>query len=166
MWMAWPVALVSELVEAFLARHRVDEATRKKLRTQLRYATRSFGERRLETLQPIELDVWRSQLPALSAHYIFRAFRQVLEYAVSMQLLEANPTARIRNTRAARRSDLRELGAGGGDCGRARPRVTRRSRRCSSAPACVPKSYGRSSAVTSMSTRAFSAFSVSIRTAP
>jgi integrase len=95
------------LVDAFLARHRVDEATRKKLRAQLRYATRSFGGRRLETLQPIELDVWRSQHPALSAHYIFRAFRQVLEYAVSMQVLEANPTARIRNTRAARRSELR-----------------------------------------------------------
>jgi integrase len=101
------IGTVAELVEAFLARHRVDEATRKKLRTQLRYATRSFGERRLESLQPIELDVWRSQLPALSAHYIFRAFRQVLEYAVSMQLLEANPTARIRNTRAARRSEMR-----------------------------------------------------------
>jgi integrase len=101
------IGTVGELVEAFLARHRVDEATRKKLRTQLRYATRSFGERRLETLQPIELDVWRSQLPALSAHYIFRAFRQVLEYAVSMQVLEANPTARIRNTRAARSGELR-----------------------------------------------------------
>jgi integrase len=101
------IGTVAELVEAFLARHRVDEATRKKLRTQLRYATRSFGERRLETLEPIELDVWRSQLPALSAHYIFRAFRQVLEYAVSMQLLEVNPTVRIRNTRAASRSEMR-----------------------------------------------------------
>ena len=34
--------------------------------------------RRIETLQPIQLDLWRAQLPALSAHYIFRAFRQVL----------------------------------------------------------------------------------------
>jgi integrase len=52
-------------------------------------------------LQPIELDVWRSTLPHLSAHYIFRAFRQVLEYAVAMGVLDANPAARIRNTRAA-----------------------------------------------------------------
>jgi integrase len=52
-------------------------------------------------LQPIELDVWRSQLPARSAHYIFRAFRQVLEYAVAMGLLDANPTSRIRNVRAS-----------------------------------------------------------------
>jgi integrase len=55
----------------------------------------------LDTLQTIELDVWRSQLPPLSAHYIFRAFRQVLEYAVDMGLLKQNPTARIRNVRAA-----------------------------------------------------------------
>jgi integrase len=101
-----PIGTVSELVEAFLARHRVDEATRKKLRAQLKHATRAFGERPLETLQPIELDVWRSQLPALSAHYIFRAIRQVLEYAVSMQLIESNPTARIRNTRAAVRREM------------------------------------------------------------
>ena len=95
-----PIGTVSGLVDAFLARHRVDEATKRKLRAQLKHATTAFGDRRLETLQPIELDVWRSKLPALSAHYIFRAFRQVLEYAVAMKLIDANPTARIRNTRA------------------------------------------------------------------
>jgi len=63
----------------------------------LNHATAEFGDRRIETLKPIELDVWRSQLPARSAHYMFRAFRQVLEY-VAMGLLDANPTARIRNT--------------------------------------------------------------------
>ncbi|MGH3039594.1 MAG: hypothetical protein ACRDLZ_09380 [Gaiellaceae bacterium] len=52
-------------------------------------------------MQPIELDVWRSTLPALSAHYIFRTFRQVLEYAVAMGVLDANPASRIRNSRAA-----------------------------------------------------------------
>lgn len=52
-------------------------------------------------MQPIELDVWRSTLPALSAHYLFRAFRQVLEYAVAMGLLDVNPTSRIKNTRAS-----------------------------------------------------------------
>jgi integrase len=98
---ALPIGTVEELVDAFLARHRVDEATLRKLRSQLRHATTAFGERRPETLQPIELDLWRSQLPALSAHYIFRAFRQVLEYAVAMGLLERNPTARIRNVRAS-----------------------------------------------------------------
>jgi integrase len=66
----------------------------------LKHAKDGFGDRRLETLQPIELDVWRSTLPARSAHYMFRAFRQVLEYAVAMGLLDVNPTARIRNVRA------------------------------------------------------------------
>jgi integrase len=94
------ISTVTELVEAFLARHRVDEATRRKLRTQLKHATTAFGDRDLRTLQPIELDVWRSGLPARSAHYIFRAFRQSLEYAVAMGLLDVNPTGRITNTRA------------------------------------------------------------------
>jgi integrase len=101
------VSSIAGLVEAFLARHRVDEATTRKLRTQLKHAVRAFGDRRPETLQPIELDVWRSQLPALSAHYIFRAFRQVLEYAVQMGLIDENPTSRIRNNRAAVRRDMR-----------------------------------------------------------
>jgi len=95
------IATVSDLVEAFLQRHRVDEATKRKLRAQLKHAKDAFGDRRLETLQPIELDVWRSTLPALSAHYLFRAFRQVLEYAVAMGLLGQNPTSRIKNTRAS-----------------------------------------------------------------
>jgi integrase len=101
------VTTVSELVEAFLARHRVDEATLRTLRFRLNHALGAFGDRRIETLQPIELDVWRWQLPPLSAHYIFRAFRQVLEYAVAMGLLAINPTARIRNTRAASRREQR-----------------------------------------------------------
>jgi integrase len=104
-----PVALstVEELVDAFLTRHRVDEATLRTLRFRLNHATAAFGERSIETLTPIELDVWRSQLPALSAHYIFRAFRQVLEYAVAMGLVETNPTARIRNVRAT--ADRRQI---------------------------------------------------------
>jgi integrase len=73
----------------------------------LKYATAAFGDRTLASLQPIELDVWRSTLPALSAHYIFRSFRQVLEYAVAMEALHANPAARIRNTRAA--AERREM---------------------------------------------------------
>jgi integrase len=53
------------------------------------------------------LDVWRSQLPALSAHYIFRAFRQVLEYATALGLLDSNPATRVRNTRAEVRREQR-----------------------------------------------------------
>lgn len=101
------ISTVAELVEAFLARYRVDEATKRTVRARLKYATGSFGGRPLRSLQPIELDVWRSTLPALSAHYIFRSFRQVLEYAVAMGVLDANPASRIRNTRAA--AERREM---------------------------------------------------------
>jgi integrase len=92
---------VSELVDGFLARHDVDTATKRKLRSQLGHAVRSFGDRPLDTLTSLELDVWRSQLPARSRHYFFRAFRQTLEYAVGMGLLDSNPTARIRNRQAS-----------------------------------------------------------------
>src|SRR5688572_15623877 len=40
-----PIGTVSELVDAFLARHRVDQATTRKLRTQLKHATVAFGDR-------------------------------------------------------------------------------------------------------------------------
>lgn len=92
---------VAQLVDAFLARHRVDESTKRKLRSQLRHPVNAFGDRPIVTLTALELDVWRSTLPARSAHYIFRALRQTLEYAVAMGLLEQNPTARIKNTRAS-----------------------------------------------------------------
>jgi hypothetical protein len=51
------VSTVSELAEAFLARHRVDEATLRTLGFRLNHAVAAFGERRIETLQPIGLDV-------------------------------------------------------------------------------------------------------------
>jgi hypothetical protein len=125
-----PIDTVADLVHAFLARHRVDAATTKKLRAQLKHATGAFGDRRLETLQPIELDVWRSGLPVRSAHYVFRAFRQALEYAVAMGLLDANPTARIRNVRASvtpARSFRSSRGSGSKRSARSSTRGTRRS---------------------------------------
>lgn len=143
---------VDALVDAFLVRHRVDEATKRKLRSQLRHARDAFGDRTLESLQPIELDVWRSTLPALSGHYVFRAFRQVLEYAVAMGLLDRNPTARIKNVRASvdTRNDQRRSSRGSRSTGSS-PRSTRASRRspsCLSAPASGPKSCSRSNAAT------------------
>ena len=51
------VSTVSELAEAFLARHRVDEATLRTLGFRLNHAVAAFGERRIETLQPIDA-VW------------------------------------------------------------------------------------------------------------
>lgn len=94
------IPTVSEIVTSFLATHEVDPATTSKLRYELVHATRAFGDRRIDTLQTAEIAAWRSTLPALSRHQLFRSFRQVLEQAVTWQMLDRNPTDRIRNRRA------------------------------------------------------------------
>lgn len=93
------VPTVSELVSRFLETHEVDPATTDKLRYELRHATREFGEKRISELRTPDLATWRSTLPARSRHQLFRSFRQVLEQAVTWQLIERNPTDRIRNRR-------------------------------------------------------------------
>jgi integrase len=93
------VPTVAELVDRFLAAHEVDPATTEKMRVQLKHATRAFGEMRLDRLTTADLAAWRPTLPARSRHHYFRSFRQVLEQAVTWQLLERNPSDRIRNRR-------------------------------------------------------------------
>lgn len=72
------------------------------------HARRAFGGKRPDELGALDLDTWRAGLPRLSRHYIFRAFRQVLEQAVAWELLERNPASRIRNT-AAPKSERRAI---------------------------------------------------------
>jgi integrase len=103
---AGPVT-VSQLVDGFLDSHEVDPATTVKLRRQLRYAVSAFGDRPIATLTPLELASWRATLPAGSRHYVFRAFRQVLEQAVTWEMLDKNPTARIKNRAAGERAEQR-----------------------------------------------------------
>lgn len=93
------IPTVTELVERFLATHEVDPATTDKLRYELKHAIREFGDKRLDQLRTPDLATWRSTLPARSRHQLFRSFRQVLEQAVTWQLIERNPTDRIRNRR-------------------------------------------------------------------
>jgi integrase len=91
------VPTVGELVGRFLATHEVDPATTKKLSYELKHATRAFGDRRVDELRPMDLATWRATLPARTRQQLFRAFRQVLEEAVTWQLIERNPTDRIKN---------------------------------------------------------------------
>lgn len=93
------VPTVRELVETFLATHEVDAATTEKLRWQLKHAVAAFGDVRLDKLTPLELSAWRATLPERSRHQLFGAFRQALEQAVTLRLLEKNPTDRIKNRR-------------------------------------------------------------------
>jgi integrase len=90
---------VTELVDGYLAAHEVDPATIDKLRYELAHAKRKFGDRRIDELRPVELSAWRATLPARSRHQPFGAFKQVLEQAVTLGLLETNPCARIKNRR-------------------------------------------------------------------
>jgi integrase len=93
------VPTVTELVEQFLSTHEVDPATTDKLRYELKHATREFGDVRVDQLRTPELASWRATLPARSRHQLFRSFRQVLEQAVTWNLIERNPSDRIRNRR-------------------------------------------------------------------
>ena len=93
------VPTVPELVERFLATHEVDPATTEKLGYELRHATRQFGEMKIIELGTPDIAAWRATLPARSRHQLFSSFRQVLEQAVTWQLLDRNPTDRIRNRR-------------------------------------------------------------------
>jgi integrase len=91
------IPTVSEFVSKFLDTHEVDPATTDRLRYELGHATRGFGEMRLDELRAPDLAAWRSTLPARTRHKLFRTFRQVLEQAVVWELIERNPTERIRN---------------------------------------------------------------------
>jgi integrase len=93
------IPTVAELVEQFLATHEVDPATTDKLGYELKHITRAFGDRRLDTLRTAELATWRTTLPARSRHQLFRSTRQVFEQAVTWNMIERNPTDRIRNRR-------------------------------------------------------------------
>ena len=93
------IPTVTELVEQFLATHEVDPATTDKLRYELKHATREFGDKRVDRLRTPDLAAWRATLPARSRHQLFRSFRQVLEQAVTWQLIDRNPSDRIRNRR-------------------------------------------------------------------
>jgi integrase len=93
------IPTVSEFVDRFLETHEVDPATTDKLRYELKHATRAFGDKRLDQVRTPDLAAWRATLPARSRHQLFRSFRQVLEQAVTWNLIERNPSDRIRNRR-------------------------------------------------------------------
>ncbi len=93
---------VSKLADLFLELHEVDTATTRKLRAQLRHATAKFGDRQPDTLSRIEVEAWRKTLSAGSRHDVFRAFRQLLAWAVARKLAASNPSAGIKNAKRKR----------------------------------------------------------------
>jgi integrase len=89
-----PVTL-AEHVDNYLAAHTVgrDPQTIDVLRFRLGYATRVFGELRLDELERRvpEVAAWTTTLPAGSRYGIVQALRQCLEAAVRWRLLATNP---------------------------------------------------------------------------
>src|SRR5581483_9295438 len=80
---------VEELIDGFLATHDVDPATTDRMKYELAHAKRAFGDRRIDELKPLELSAWRATLPPRTRHQPFGTFKQVLEQAVTLGLLDA-----------------------------------------------------------------------------
>jgi integrase len=93
---------LSALVEEYLAQHVCEPNTKATLTARLKKATATFGDVRLDLLAVQELRLWRATLPAGSAGHIVGALRQVLNYAVSVGLLDTNPAKGVPATHARR----------------------------------------------------------------
>jgi hypothetical protein len=96
---------LTTLVEEYLAQHVCEPNTKATLEARLKKATATFGGTRLDRLAVAELRQWRATLPAGSANHIVGALRQVLNYAVSVELLDTNPAKAIPNP-APRRPEI------------------------------------------------------------
>ncbi len=94
-----PPPTLAALVDEYLEQHVAAEITLTTLRYRLQHAVDAFGRTRLDRLTPPAVGAWRKQLPAGSAHYIHRALRQVLAYAVRCKYLRENPAALVPNPR-------------------------------------------------------------------
>lgn len=97
-------ATVDILLDTFVDKHgrTIDPATKRKLAAQLKKARDEFGDRHPDSLNRLQLEDWRSTLPAGSRHDVFRAFRQALVWARARGLTERDPTAGIANPKRRR----------------------------------------------------------------
>jgi integrase len=86
---------LSEHVDAYLEAHAVgrDPKTIDVLRFRLGYATKTFGELRLDELErrPPEVARWMTTLPPGSRYGIVQGLRQALEAAIRWRLMRENP---------------------------------------------------------------------------
>lgn len=94
------------LVEEYLAQHVCEPNTKATLQARLKKATTTFGGVRVDRLTVSELRAWRATLPTGSASHIVGALRQVLNYAVTVGLLDTNPARAVPNPQA-RRPEIR-----------------------------------------------------------
>ena len=72
----------------------------------MRYATDTFGDTRIDRIDPQAIGAWRKRLPERSAWAILKTVRQVLHYAVRVKLLDENPASLVPNPEPKRREVL------------------------------------------------------------
>jgi hypothetical protein len=90
------------LADRYLAQHQGDPATIKKLRSDLRQATRVFEDVPIDRLVPADLAAWRAGLSEGARHGVFRSLKQVLRQAVAWRMLAENPADGIKNPKPKR----------------------------------------------------------------
>src|SRR5436305_2418544 len=94
---------LQELVDEYVAQHTAEANTLRTLRERLKYATETFGDTRVDRLDPRALGAWRKKLPERSAWGIHKALRQVLHYAVRVKLVDENIACAVPNPEPKRR---------------------------------------------------------------
>jgi integrase len=94
---------LAQLVDEYLEQHSAERNTLRTLRARLTYAVATFGEVRIDRLDPQAIGAWRKRLPERSAWAIHKALRQVLHHAVRVKLLDENPATLIANPEPKRR---------------------------------------------------------------
>ena len=101
---------MAELVDEYLEQHIAEANTIETLRQRLRHATDAFGRQPVDRLTVREIAAWRKRLPERSAWHIHKALRQVLNHAVAVKLLDANPAREVANPEA-KRHEVRAFGS-------------------------------------------------------
>ena len=82
---------LAELVDEYLETHEAAPTTLAKLRWLLAKATRVLGEVRVVDLRPEQVCAWRASLTEGSRFAATQALRQVLNRAITWELIDFNP---------------------------------------------------------------------------
>src|SRR6266516_1844134 len=88
---------LQQLVDEYLEQHIAEANTIRTLTARLKYATDSFGDRRLDRLTVPDVRGWRKRLPAGSAWHIHKCLRQVLNYALAAKYVPENIARSVPN---------------------------------------------------------------------
>jgi integrase len=95
---------VTALLDTFEARHgaTVDSATLRTLKSRLKHARSTFGDRHPDSLNRLELEDWRATLSPGNRHDVFRAFRQALAWGAARSLTSRDASIGIKNPKRNR----------------------------------------------------------------